>query len=162
LVERGTDVKEAPTHTALTFSRELVSEVWGEAQSLIQDNHAETGALPKDQFSPSLAEYIKHEIAGALIVLTARKLGKLVGYSTFFLATHHDYPSISMAQQGALYVAPEHRGLGAVRFVIWCDNHLKSEGISHVLRQSTKLHDWSHTLTGLGYGEVHTTYVRAL
>lgn len=143
----------------LEFARED-SSVWNEASDLIHANHAETGALPAEDFAPNRDRYEAAEKMGVLRVHTARLAGKLVGYSVFLVGPHPDYPNVIFATNTVLFVAPEHRGRGAFRFMLWQDEKHRDAGIDVVFRSVTVKHNYRRALEAMGYREEETKYFR--
>lgn len=143
------------------FLRESIRAAWDEAIPLIRANHAETGALAAEEFSPDRARYEAAERAGLLAVYTARLASKLIGYAVFFVGPHLHYPKTSWAIQDVVYVAPAYRGRTAWRFLIWQDGELGRDGVRYVYRHVGRV-DYSKTLEALGYRPEETRYVRDL
>lgn len=145
------------------FSRETISECWGEAQPLARDHHDEVGLFPKEFFKPSLQSYMKLELAGLLSVFTARKNGDLIGYQVFVCAFHPDYPELYFAQQASFYLKPENRkGRTAMAFLSWADETLRDAGCLRVIRNGTPRLDLTKLFVACGYAELERHFVRAL
>lgn len=143
----------------LTYQRESLASTWHEGLDLIRANHAETG-LPDERFDPDDARYFNLEAMNLMKLFTARYGDELVGYAVFLVAPHLHYKGVFWAMQDVLYVKPDHRGVGAVRFMEWQDEELAREGVERILRDVAERHDYHRTLERLGYEKVQTGYLR--
>jgi L-amino acid N-acyltransferase YncA len=146
----------------MIFAIEQNARVWDEVMSLVHLNAAETGALSAEDLNPDKARYQQLEDVGALVVFTARADQKLVGYMYAHVFRHLQFSSTTWAVQDVLFVHKEHRGVGAVKFLKFIDESLKSAGVDYVLRQVHKNNDYSRTLERLGYEFVEKAYMRRL
>lgn len=146
----------------ITFAREQLRDTWDEGASLIKLNNAETGALATEEFAPDAEKYFQLEDLGMVRLYTARICDKLIGYAIFLIQHHLHYPKTRWAIQDVLFISPEYRGLGAVRFILWTDDMLRSDGVHIVFRHVSHKRDYSRTLERLGYGAVETGFMRRL
>ena len=146
------------------LAREAVSEVWDEAIPLVAKNHAESGALPAEDFAPKKATYEALEKANILKVFTARdEAAVLLGYAVFIVSPSHlHYPSTSWAIQDVLYVSPEARGTMPVRFMLYQDACLRSDKVDLVYRHNTLHRDYARLLLHLGYRAEEMRYFKDL
>jgi hypothetical protein len=154
------DASQTEAKVSPVFAIEPIAECWDEAQPMIRANHDETGMLGHDYFSPQRETFEKLEAAGILVNMTMRLLGKLVGYAVFIVSFGLSYPSLRWATSHVVYVTPEARGLGSVRFLRWQDQALREMGVKAVERQSSTRKDLARLYTGLGYAEVQSSWVR--
>jgi len=154
-----TSLVAQPSSTATTFHRERIADVWDEAQLMLKDNAAESGAgLP---FQPDKATYFGMESIDALRLYTARYEDKLVGYALFIFSKHPQYSASTVALQEVVYMAPEFRGYGAAKFLMWADVQLEAEGAEAIVRQvRIGGPDYSKTLTRMGYEPLLTSFIK--
>lgn len=157
----GEQKPQALLERGYEFQRASISELWDEAQDLIQANHEETGALPREYFRPEKASYEEIERRGASLTFSMRRPGGvLAGYSVFFTLAHLHYPGILMAYQDVLYVRPEDRGPHVLHFIAYQDRELERLGVKAVIRHVKPHRDYSHLLVSLGYGRHEISYLR--
>lgn len=140
-----------------TFSREKIKDAWPELYPLFIDNNVETGAF--SEFAPSFQNYRELEEQNLLSLFVVRKDNEPIGYASFFVYPHHHSGKL-IAQQDALYLKPNHRGITGYKFLKWVDLELQKQGIDSVLRQVTVKKDFTKTLLSLGYEPVQTTFIR--
>jgi hypothetical protein len=145
----------------MEYKRETIGAVWDEAHELMADHAVEVGILGSRRWSPRLEQYRRLEDAGILRLHTMRKDGLLVGYSAFHVLLHHHYDVLA-ATQDAVYVAPQHRGFAAAKFMAWVDGTLRAEGVEVVFRVSTEKCDYSRSLERMGYGLHERHYLKEL
>lgn len=147
----------------MKFARESVRQVWDEAERLLKINHAETGALPQEDFSPNRQKYAELDYLGVLELYTMRDdKGALVGYSVFIISDHPHYRGVTFACQDVLFVVPEHRGINAVEFMAYQDARLKEEDVHYCYRHVTQKVDYSKTLERMGYAQIERKFLRKL
>lgn len=123
----------------------------------LMDNHAEeVGILGRAKFLPQLKTYRDLESAGMLRIFLAYEEGAPAGYQIFLLTHHPHYSGVVWAQADAVYVAPDHRGVGAVRFICWADERLEAEGVEVIQRGASTANTYGRLLHWLEYeaGEV--------
>ena len=148
----------------LLFSAsESAEATWDEAAPLVAAHHAEVGHLPRELFSPDKERYIKMEAAGFVRLFTAREMPdrKLVGYQVFLVSPHQHYSGVLTALQDLIYLAPEHRGLKAVRFIMYADQQLEYSGVELISRHSPHVnHGFGTTLERMGYAPMEQIFSR--
>lgn len=128
---------------------------------LTQAHYEEVGLfVGSDKFELSIEPYLKVE--QLLRVFTMRVDGKLVGYCVFLVVPHSYYPSTIWAKQECLYVHPKHRGRRAAKFLIWCDEKLRKDGVDVVYRGVNVKNDYSAILERMGYESIERCYMRKL
>ncbi len=87
----------------------------------------------------------------------------LVGYALYFVRPAPHYQSSVQAVQDVLYLARDHRGRTALKFIAWCDEQLQAEGCQCVYQHiKTVLPNAHRALKHLGYVEVDTIYAKRL
>ena len=135
----------------MIFQRETLFDVIEEAQPLLQLHHAEMTPHPL-VLSPRWDQYNEVERQGALVLLTARDEGKLVGYSLYFIGQHRHFDSLKVAENDLLYVAEPHRHKAAW-FLRYAEKTLKTLGVGHISYHCGK-NNLSAILERLGYADV--------
>jgi len=146
----------------IAFSSELVSQGLVEGEALLRA-HWEEVALYQDRIalSPDYDQYRKLEVAGKLLICTARDDGKLIGYGVFFVHRGIHYSQNIFGVNDVFYVSPDYRlkvsagrTLIAVALLDYAEQKLKALGVSVVtLRIKVQL-DWSGLAERCGYPRV--------
>lgn len=126
---------------------------------LLKEHWSEIAHYPDIPLAPDWETYCKAEAIGALRVYVARAESAPVGYAIFFVRPHLHYKTSIQAQQDVLFVAKEHRGFGA-KFLQWCDEQLRAEGVQVILHHVKAAHDFGPLLKRLGYELVDLVYAR--
>ncbi len=99
----------------------------GRVGELLADNWAETGFdFP---FAPDVAAYQRLHEAGVAFAVGAFAGGDVVGYCTVVVVPHPHNPSVLVASNDALFVAPAHRGgTVAARLIQAAEREAKARG----------------------------------
>jgi hypothetical protein len=148
---------------SVTFAQEpLSADLWAEAMPLLVAHWAEVAHFKDIPLEPDLAVYRQADVNGAVRVFTARRDSSLVGYALFFVRANPHYASSVQAVQDVLYIAPECRGVTSYRFIRWCDEQLKAEGVEAVYQHSKAAHDFGGLLEHQGYELVDYIYAKRL
>ena len=107
--------------------------------------------------------YRKAFHADQLRVFTVREYSKLVGYAIFLVRRNPHYSSSLQATQDVLYLDPQvrHAGIGG-RFIDWCDQQLRDEGVQAVYHHVKSSHNFGPLLERYGYQLVDLVYARRL
>jgi GNAT superfamily N-acetyltransferase len=143
-----------------TFQRETVAKVIDEIKPLLEKHWEEIAHFKDIALDPEYETYHKAEAADRIRVFTVRATeGDLIGYGVFFLGSLH-YRATKTASQDILFVLPEHRGITGYRFLEYCDNQLKAEGVKIVYHHVKVAHDFGRLLRRIGYEAVDTIYAR--
>lgn len=153
---------EVPSSRPISFGRELLKDVWLEGVALTRANHAETGVLSAQDFDPDTKRYLTLEQQGLTRLFTMRLGSQLIGYAVFLVVPHLHYPKLLWAMQDVLYVSPDHRGPGAVKFILWTDEELKADGVQVIYRHVSERNDYSRTLLRMGYAPCERSYLKRL
>lgn len=122
-------------------------------------HHAEVAAYKDIVLNPNLAMYEACDKLGTLRIFTAREGSTLVGYQLFFVSPHpHSMQSIQ-AVQDILYIEKEYRkGLAGYKFIKWCVDALKKEGIQCIYQHISNDFDFGKMLIRMGYTHVDQVY----
>lgn len=140
-----------PVSSAPTFQREPLDDAAIQAMSPhLFDHWQETTIYPDIPLSPQFDLYRDAEQRGTFRFYTARLDGNLIGYFGLILFRHLHHSTSLQAGADLIYIAKEHRGFGG-RFIGWCRQQLKAEGVQ-VCSISVKAHlDWSPLLVRAGF-----------
>lgn len=143
----------------LEKNERLIEEMWP-----LLEVHYKTIAHFKDiPLIPDFDAYRTAEKNGGLRIFTARKDGLIYGYSVFFVRRNVHYSTSLQAVQDVLFM-DEHfrRGLSGYRFIRWCDDQLRQEGIQVVYHHVKIDHDFSPVLQRMGYQEIERIWAKRL
>lgn len=147
-------------------------ELVGEIKPLLE-MHWESIAHYKDiPLDPDFGMYDAIQAAGALRIFTARVernvdttqgSGRLIGYCVFFVRPNGHYRSSIQASQDILFLHPEFRGgFVGYRFIEWCDDQLREEGVQVVYQHVKQAHNFGPLLERMGYRLVDLIYGKRL
>ncbi len=114
----------------ITFQVEPWSKCLPEMMGLWSANWAETGAdNDKLELDPDLDRYAAMEHSGQLHVVTARKLGELVGYFVWIIGTLLHHRTIKSACSDMYWLRPDCRkGMQGVRFIKEAERSVRTLG----------------------------------
>lgn len=145
------------------FQREQLAQTAQEAWPLLEKHFAHISHYQDIALNPDWEMYLGAEARGMLRVYVIRFEGRMVGYQVFFAKPNPHYRQSFQAVQDILWLDPEHRSptLG-VRFIDWCDQQLRAEGVQLVYQHSKLSHDFSAILKYLGYEEIERVWGRRL
>jgi GNAT superfamily N-acetyltransferase len=142
------------------FASERVAAVWGEVLPLLAQHWVEVSNERDFPFLPDAEFYCKADESGLLRSFTVRdKARTLIGYAVYFVTVHQHHKQIRWAQQDGIFIRKDRRGFGS-RFISWCDDQLKQEGVRLISRHVKAGHDFSPALKRLGYEIDDIIYVR--
>lgn len=148
------------------FTDDLVAEMF----PLLLEHWREIAVYQDIPLEPDIAAYRANAEAGILRVFTARAdLGEpadviplLVGYALFFVRPNPHYASSIQAAQDILFLHPSVRGGTGYRFIAWCDDQLRAEGVQAVYHHVKAAHDFGILLERQGYEMVDKIYAKRL
>lgn len=144
----------------VVYKTEVLDECLEEMKPLLE-KHWEEIALHKDkiELNPDYESYYDIEETGSLHIVTARKLGKLIGYFISFINPHLHYKDHYFAINDILFVSPAYRNSSVGKEMFkFAEEELAKEGVS-VLMMSMKTHaPFDHLCESLGYSNVERTY----
>lgn len=145
-----------------TFKRENVSDCFQEAMPLLMEHWKEIAHYQDIPLEPDLSFYESAEKSGVLRTFTARgDEGKLIGYAVYFVRHNAHYKSSLQAVQDIIYIQKNKRGMGG-RFILWCDEQLRAEGVQAVYHHVKTAHNFGPMLERFGYQLVDLIYARRL
>jgi hypothetical protein len=118
----------------VVFAWEPWASVWPEGEALAKAhfNEVEGMLAVKRPCRVNAPAMVEAERLGALRVVGARVLGRLVGYCTWTLMPDPESAGLIMANQGAIYVDPQFAGIG-YRMVTFALPGLKAAGADYAL-----------------------------
>lgn len=117
----------------MKFQRERAHDVWGEMMPLFEKHWHEIAHYKDIMLDPDIDSYLKMEDLGGLRVFTARDdNNKMVGYAVYFVRTNPHYRMSIQAAQDIIFIDPTRRGMFGGKFILWCDEQLKNEGVQVV------------------------------
>lgn len=150
-------------NATVNFQRENVKDVWEEILPLFNFHWLEIAHDTTIALDPDYDFYLKADELGMLRVFTARENGELVGYCVYFVKPNPHYRKHIYAIQDVLFIKQSRRGRFGLKFIAWCDEQLKEQGV-HVVTQHVKAsHDFGPALKKrLGYELVDYLYVKRL
>jgi len=152
------------TGGVITFQRERFTErLEEELLPLANQHNQEIGGVVSDVIVKIPREMYEHlEANGLLRIYTIRENGELKGYNNFAVIIHPEYAHLT-AQHDAMFVHPSARnGFNAIKFLRWCDEQLKQDGVLFVTQNVTVEKDYSAILKRLGYKPSETIYIKRL
>ena len=148
----------------IVFSKEsFTNDLADEALSLAELHNKEIGGVLEDVSVRIPKEFYKNlDESGLLKTFCIRKNGKLMGYNVFTSMNHPQYNVLS-AQHDSMFLHPSVRlGFNAVKFLRWCDEMLKRDGVVFVTQNVTVKKDFSSILKRIGYEPYETIYIKKL
>lgn len=149
----------------MTFSLEDFSDALAsEALPLFRDHHNEVTAFPDIRLDPDYEQYKLFGRSRLLRCFTARESRKLVGYAFFFVRAAPHYKGSIQACADILYLEPNLRqGFAGARFMRWCDEQLRAEGVQVVYQNVTMQgKDFGPVLERMGYKPLEIMYAKRL
>jgi len=149
------------TKTRATFQAERAQDCFQEAMPLLQAHWQEIAHFKDIPLDPHFEAYKAFEDLGLIRCYTSRIGKELVGYAVYFVRKNMHYQNSVQALQDILFILPEHRGFGA-RFILWCDQQLKAEGVQAVYHHVKAEHNFGPMLERLGYELVDLIYAKRM
>lgn len=135
----------------ITFQREKLQDIFDEMLPLFERHWEEITFYKDIKLDVNTEAYYEMEDSGRLRIYTAReKDGKLIGYGAYMMRQNIHYKSSYQALQDVLFIDKEKRGFGG-KFILWCDNQLKKEGVQVVYQHIKASHNWGKMAERLGY-----------
>lgn len=144
----------------ITIARERLTDCLDDIKPLLASHWREV-ALYQEQvpLAPDFEQYLKLDAAGAVVTVTARDNGILIGYSVFFLRIHLHYSSCLVASNDVLFLDARYRKstTAGIRLIRESESELETErdhrGASsiRVVWHVKPKNDWSPILGRMGY-----------
>lgn len=146
----------------LTFKRESIKDCFAELQPLLYAHWKEITHYLDIPLEPDEERYYTLERENVARLYCVRSdIGELVGYAIFFVNYNAHYKSSLQALQDILFIHPKYRGSGG-RFILWCDDQLKKEGVQLVVHHIKASHNFGPLLERFGYELIDLIYGRRL
>lgn len=142
------------------YSLQLIADM----MPLWKAHHAETADKFYGPLNPDLFVYEQAAEAGMMRIFTVRdEVGSLHGYQVLFVSHHPHSRDSLQAVQDVLYLCQDARkGLVGYRFIKWCGEQLRAEGIDIVHQHISAKHDFGAILTRMGYELEDLVYSKRL
>jgi hypothetical protein len=99
---------------------------------LLMEHYLEVAHFRDIPFDPDYDLFLNAQAAGSVRTYTVRSEGKLVGYSVFFVRQNPHYKQSKQALQDVIYLDPSMRGGTGAKFIMYCEEQLKAEGVEVV------------------------------
>lgn len=147
----------------MSFQREAASlALFDEIFPLLELHYSEISANLDIPLEPDFEMYLKLDQMNMIRVFTSRDdANALIGYAVFFVRHNSHYKSSLQAVQDVLFIHPNRRGNGG-RFIKWCDDQLRSEGVQVSYHHIKADHNFGPLLERLGYKLVDLIYSHRL
>lgn len=126
-------------------------------------NYEETGLDPAHlPYDPNWAQCMQYEPTGDIIVVTARKRDKLIGYALGLLGRFKHSKGKTYADLDTIWLHPDHRSgfIGYNLLKHWEAAVLERKPIDFFTINSTHKHPIGALLKRLGYKPVETVYYK--
>lgn len=147
-----------------TFQQEKLHEVREEVEPLLRAHFEEISHFQDIPLDPDWQGYAAIEQAGALRIFTVRdEYRTLIGYAVFMVRVNLHYRGSLQAVQDVLFLDKPLRGRTiGFRFLKWCDDRLRDEGVQLVRHHYKIAHDLGPIFAKLGYEDEDKIVVRRL
>lgn len=126
-------------NAAVTIQEEPFDTFYRDGQELFDEHRAEAGSFDGLDWDPDIEKARAMESAGRILVLTARKAGKIVGYLLYLLDTSFESKTVLLAYQNVFFVRKKHRGTLGARLYDIALEKLRDRGVkAEVLRSGVR------------------------
>lgn len=148
---------------AIAFNAERGVDVIEEIAPLLEQHWREIAHYPDIPMRCDYATYLEMEARGQLRIYTVRNPA-LIGYGIFVVRHSLHYADSLQAVQDVIYLDPEHRlGRVGMRFVAWCEQQLKCEGVQVIVHHVKQKHPaLGRILEHQGYQIMDVLYTKRL
>ena len=151
------------TGIEITFQSERATECFSEALPLLQAHWDEVANYQDIKLDPDFEVYAMLEETGKLKTYTARNAErKLIGYFVAFVSHHPHHRKSLQANLDIIFILPEYRGGTGRKFISWCENQLRDEGVQVVYQHLKIAHDKAALMQKLGYEAIDKVYGKRL
>lgn len=138
----------APT---VCYAREKMADILPELKIITARACAEVGQGDM-VFNADWDMYLEQELTGKVFVLTARIDALLIGYNIMLLHTHPHYKDARVAQNDAIFIAPEYRrgkiGIGLIKYF---EAAMRSCGFDKIYYHAKPFNGFGKLLEKMGY-----------
>lgn len=144
----------------LTYQVEPFSKVWPDAQELLRLHWHE---IARDQdtipLEPDEAFYLAMERLDALLIVTARHGGALVGYHATFIRKHAHYLNSLTGYTDLFFIHKDYRlGRNAWRLFRRVERELAARGVKRMFASCKLSLDLLPLFKALGWTEIERTF----
>jgi GNAT superfamily N-acetyltransferase len=141
------------------FSQEKWVDYISEAMPLLTKHWLEISNYKDIILNVDHNYYQTMEDEDSLRIFTARDeaTNEMVGYLLYTVGYNPHYKDSLQASVDVVYIDPERRGFG-MKFMKWCDERLKQEGVEIVYHHVKLAHDFGPVLKRMGYKPIETIY----
>ena len=121
------DAVYARKRPMIALQVERVADCWDELYPLAQAHQASTKSYRRHEpFNPDKTRYIQYNEMGYFHLITARDLGKLIGYFGIY-ATKSMHSQLNICTEDTLYIHPDYRqGRLALRIIRYVEKYLRN------------------------------------
>ena len=147
----------------IRFQREDISpDVIEEIRPLAEVHFNELDPFP--EIEPNLSAAFYRLNSEYVRLFTVRDEGKLIGYAVFAVTKHPHYVDSIQATQDLFFIEPGERKAGwkGLKFIRWCDEELRGEGVEVVYHFSSRRRPLTPLLIRAGYHRIQDLYARRL
>lgn len=146
--------------STLTYQVEAFADAWPDAQELIQLHWRE---IARDQetipLEPDLEFYRAIDQAKALLIVTARDGGTLVGYHASLIRPHMHYRNSMTAFTDLFFIHKDYRsGRNAWRLFRKVEQELAARGVQRMFASCKLSLDLLPLFKALGWNEIERTF----
>lgn len=147
----------------MIYAKETYDQVINDMKPLMYEHYHEIAKYQDIPLEPDWEAYKAMETLGILNVFTCRdtETKELLGYGVYLVKKHLHYQSCLVAQQDILFITKEKRGQGG-RFILWCDEQLRANGVNMVVHHVKATHNFGPMLERLGYELMDLIYTRRI
>lgn len=156
-------VPEYTQHRGITYQGELVSDLWGEVEPLLQEHWEEIAADKSIPLDPAKDQFQAMEDAGMLHCYTVRDIYTLIGYVCFVVTPGLHYKGSLQAHQDVLFLTPEYRrGRVGLKLLQYAEQRLAALGVEVAFHHVKRTNQVGRLLERLGYHLVDEVYAKRL
>ena len=147
----------------IAFAREKLDDAYRDAHRLTEMHYDEIAPYP-DLFKlkPDLEAYRNMEKAGALVIITARNDGILVGYFLMIVRAHPHYCDVVVALEDMKFVHPNYRGITGLRMIKYAEEVARELGCKVIVQRSKAKSEHGAMYRRLGYDLLDEVYMKRL
>jgi len=148
----------------MVFAVEPFSLAYPEAKELLV-LHWDEIAPYKDvlTINPDLQMYATLEKAGKLCVITARNMGRLIGYVVMMLHAHHHYAHVLSATEDIHFLHPAYRkGSAGLRLIAAAEAEMTRRGAQVMFLRTKVAHDHGKLFERLGFAAQDVVYSKRI
>lgn len=147
---------------SVEFQEESIMDVWDEMEPIAIKHHDEVSSHKDIPLNLDKLIYSSLDKSGVLKFFTIRDGQRLIGYASL-VASKHPHYDIKCSYQDGLFLDAAYRGkLVGFKFIQWCDDNLKKDGVTLSTQNVNKNHNFGRMLTKIGYDLTDLMFTRRL